>query len=505
MAYIPGFEYDIFISYAHVDNLSVQEGEEGWISQFQKHLEIAIAKRIGRMGVVSIWRDKRLQGDQLFDRTIREALEKSALFLAITSNGYLASDYCQQELDMFVEKAGEETYRVSIADRSRVLLALINNIPDNKWPKAFEGISGYHLYDAEDATDLGTPSDFREKLFRNQLKNLTDSLCYNLRAFKKFADQVASDVVPGPPSEKAPEDSSPTVFLADVSGSLRSIRNRLADKLEREEIKVITNIPPPYGSRPHVKRVKHALQTTTLSVNLLDHISGREIEGEPDKTYAQKQVELVRDAGLHQIIWVPRDLDLSTIEEETHKAFLHQLENGPRRDARYDFVRSTKADLLPQILEKLTQLQTAQTVNSATPSAVLLDSHIKDLAPAAELSNYLVENQITAYLNPQEDDPNKNMDILEDRLGRVNTLMILFGNVSADWVRQRLGAALQLTVIRMLSIKAFCIVAVPPEKKSQELDFHVGQIPITTIDNSRGGLDPSLLTPVLEGLQGGAA
>jgi hypothetical protein len=181
------------------------------------------------------------------------------------------------------------------------------------------------------------------------------------------------------------------------------------------------------------------------------------------------------------------------------------LENGPRQDARYDFVRSTKADLLPQILEKLAQLQTAQTVTSAATPAVLLDSHIKDLAPAAELNNFLAENRITTYLNPQEDDPNKNMDKLEHRLGQVSTLMILFGSVSAEWVRQRLGAALQLSVIRPLTIKAFCVVAVPPEKKSQELDFHVGQIPITTIDNSRGRLDPTLLAPILEGLRGGAA
>jgi hypothetical protein len=505
MAYIPGFEYDIFISFAHVDNLSAQEGEEGWISQFQKHLEIAIAKRIGRTGVVSIWRDKRLQGDQLFDRTIKEALEKSALFLAITSNGYLASDYCQKELDMFVEKAKEETYGFSIADRSRVLPTLIYNIPLKNWPKAFEGISGYPLYDAEDSTVLGTPSDPGEKLFRKQLQDLTDSLCHNLNAFKAFADQVASDVVPNSPPEKVHEDGSPTVFLADVSGSLRSIRNHLADKLKRKEIKVITNIPPPYESEAHAKKVKSTLQTTSLSVNLLDHVPGREIEGEPDKTYIQKQVELVRDAGLPQIIWVPRDFDSSAIEEETHEAFLHQLENGPRQDARYDFVRSTKADLLPQILEKLAQLQTAQTVTSAATPAVLLDSHIKDLAPAAELNNFLAENRITTYLNPQEDDPNKNMDKLEHRLGQVSTLMILFGSVSAEWVRQRLGAALQLSVIRPLTIKAFCVVAVPPEKKSQELDFHVGQIPITTIDNSRGRLDPTLLAPILEGLRGGAA
>ena len=96
-AFIPGFEYDIFISYAHVDNLAV-EGEMKWVEQFHKQLEIALAKRIGRVGLVKIWRDKRLEGDQLFDETIQKNIDNSALFLALTSNGYLASDYCKDEL-----------------------------------------------------------------------------------------------------------------------------------------------------------------------------------------------------------------------------------------------------------------------------------------------------------------------------------------------------------------------------------------------------------------------
>jgi len=505
MVYIPGFEYDIFISYAHVDNLAAQKGEEGWISQFHKYLEIALAKRIGRMGVVSIWRDKTLQGDQLFDQTIQEGLEKSALFLAITSNGYLASEYCQQELHMFVEKVKTESYGLSIADRSRVLPALINNIPVNIRPKAFEGLSGYPLYEAEDVNDLGSPSVPGKKLFKKQLKSLTDSLYYNLLTFKSYADQISSEEVVDQASEKIREKDSPVVFLADVSDSLRTLRNRLASDLKRNGIEVVPGIPPPYSSEAHADKVNEALQRTSLGVNLLDQFSGREIDGEPEKTYPQKQVELIRGVGLPQVIWVPRSLDPSSIDEVTHKTFINDLENGPRQDAHYDFVRSTSADLLPQILEKLTRLQSSQTNPSAATHAVLLDTHIKDQLHALELSQFLLENRIQPYVNPQEDDPNKNMDILEARLGQVNTLMVLFGSVSAEWVRQRLGAALQLSVIRALSIKSFCVIAVPPEKKSRELDFQTGSIPITTIDTSHGRLDPTLLIPILEGLSGGAA
>jgi hypothetical protein len=166
MAYILGFEHDIFISYAHVDNLVAddEKGEKGWISQFHKQLEIALAQRIGRMGLVKIWRDKKLEGDHLFDQTIAQGLEKSALFVAILSNGYLASQYCcDKELRRFHQKANTEDYGLQIGDRNRIYAALINNLPHAKWPAEIGRISGHPFHNAEEADDLGEPSDQSER------------------------------------------------------------------------------------------------------------------------------------------------------------------------------------------------------------------------------------------------------------------------------------------------------------------------------------------------------
>ena len=38
MAYIPGFEHDIFISYAHVDNAPLDEEEDGWVMKLHTSL-----------------------------------------------------------------------------------------------------------------------------------------------------------------------------------------------------------------------------------------------------------------------------------------------------------------------------------------------------------------------------------------------------------------------------------------------------------------------------------
>src|SRR5262245_41801885 len=108
MAYLSSFDYDIFISYAHVDNV-VPRGARGWVERFQEELEIELSRRMGRVGAAKIWWDKDLDGSQIFNETIRQTITQSALFIALTSSGYLKSDYCMKELDWFCEKAEKES------------------------------------------------------------------------------------------------------------------------------------------------------------------------------------------------------------------------------------------------------------------------------------------------------------------------------------------------------------------------------------------------------------
>jgi len=143
MTSLSGLKFDVFISYAHVDNLTAEVGPEGWITRFHQYLEVQLWKRFGRRESVSIWRDRALDGNQLFDGTIRDRIENSALFLAITSSGYLASDYCREELQCFYEKAQREPWGLVVGDRLRIFNVLLNNIPSEKWPMEFGRSTGY--------------------------------------------------------------------------------------------------------------------------------------------------------------------------------------------------------------------------------------------------------------------------------------------------------------------------------------------------------------------------
>ena len=74
---------DIFISYAHVDNESLTEGQKGWISQFHRTLEIRLRQLLGENP--RIWRDMKLSGTDIFDEKIINEFGQTKLMVSIVS------------------------------------------------------------------------------------------------------------------------------------------------------------------------------------------------------------------------------------------------------------------------------------------------------------------------------------------------------------------------------------------------------------------------------------
>jgi len=52
MAFVPGYEYDIFVSYARIDDVPI-EGR-GWVSTFVDQLKRSLAVRLGRTEILSV-------------------------------------------------------------------------------------------------------------------------------------------------------------------------------------------------------------------------------------------------------------------------------------------------------------------------------------------------------------------------------------------------------------------------------------------------------------------
>ena len=138
-----GFDKDIFISYAHLDNEPLSEGQEGWVSDFHKSLEIQVGQLMGAKP--RIWRDPKLQGNDFFGDEIVEQFPGVAVLVSVLSPRYVKSEWCIRELQAFW-KACERTGGVRVDNKSRVFKVAKTPVPPEQHPVELQGLLGYEFF-----------------------------------------------------------------------------------------------------------------------------------------------------------------------------------------------------------------------------------------------------------------------------------------------------------------------------------------------------------------------
>ncbi|MEM8509310.1 MAG: toll/interleukin-1 receptor domain-containing protein [Bacteroidota bacterium] len=484
MALIPGFEYDIFVSYAHVDNIVPVEGELGWIAQFHSYLKQMLDKRHGRVDAIKIWWDtKRLDGGVLFDKEIASGIEKSAIMVCLNSPGYQQSDYCQQELELFYNKALKEPQGLEVRNRPRILNILLNNIHHKEWPTSLKGTSGFPFHDSEDQEDLGDPLEVGSVAFTDKIKEVRDALWELIKELQEQPQRGSPEK-----KEQESEDARFTIFLGEVPDSLRTLSGRVTTELTERGYEVISGIPPPYPEKEHEEAVRNALEECDLAVHLLDRYAGRQIDGGNTIWYPQRQAEIALESeNTPPLLWIPEETDFETVEEEDYKAFLENVEVGKASSGLYEFIRGSKSTLAAEIVDFAEQIKVSRQVVPSEDEklAVLLDTHFKDQSYAFDLGKALLENEIQPFINPHEDDPRKNINFLADRIGRVSKMIFLYGKVSKEWVLERMSAALQLIITRNYPVEEFFVYMAPPEKRANEILINQKFLQINVVDQSK--------------------
>jgi hypothetical protein len=107
MALVPGYKFDILISYAHRDNKPLITGHNGWVVELHLALEQRFDELFGKQ--LKIWRDPYLDGTHVLKKELADRVASSAILLSVLSPNYLHSEWCQKERKAFclsAEKRG---------------------------------------------------------------------------------------------------------------------------------------------------------------------------------------------------------------------------------------------------------------------------------------------------------------------------------------------------------------------------------------------------------------
>jgi TIR domain len=140
-----GFSPDIFVSYSHIDNEPFGVNDPHWVSQFHHYLEIRV-RQLGRR--VTIWRDNKTDGTDVFSDKTLQQLRRSAILVSIVTPNYVQSDWCKRELDAFIEAAAN-TGGLRIGNKIRIVKVLKTPVERRQLPEILDTMLGYQFYAIE--------------------------------------------------------------------------------------------------------------------------------------------------------------------------------------------------------------------------------------------------------------------------------------------------------------------------------------------------------------------
>ena len=321
--------YDLFISYAHVDDMPLPGVEKGWVETLFETLHIKLAQKIGRLEAFQMWQDRRnLKGNDDFNETILGAIRESATFLVILSQGHLESTYCQKERSTILE-----TIRALDGSLTRVFVVQRDEAARNRMPPEFVGSSGYTFWEKSGgvAHTLGDPVP----------RPLEDKTYY--AAIDALSTDLAEKIVGLRPKTKTTTpvpDARPVVYLAEVTDDLikqhREVKRFLSQESER--LRVLPETVYPAEFREEARR---DIAAAKVFVQLLGEAPGRRSSDLPRGINGLMD-ELAVECKIPVLRW-RTEVNMQDVEDKDHLSLLESALAEPIEEFKARVVREATA------------------------------------------------------------------------------------------------------------------------------------------------------------------
>jgi hypothetical protein len=335
------FEHDFLISYAHIDNEPLIAGEQGWISELHRLLEIRVGQVRGEKP--KIWRDQKLQGNDIFADTILERLPRIAALVSILSPRYVQSEWCNRELKEFYRIA-ERTGGARIGDKARIFKVVKTPVNRERLPEEVQPMLGYDFFVYDEA---GRPRELsqdygKERTFLTKL----DDLAFDIAQLLDVIDNNAISVAPVAPKG--------TLFLAETSFELREEREAMKRDLVHNGYEILPDRPLPLVGPELDAIVREQLGRSKVSIHLVGLNYGVIPEGARVSIVERQQalaLEAARGSELSSIIWLRPGVE---IEDERQRTFVQTLQTSPQVHATAELLEVPIEELKAFVYRKLT-------------------------------------------------------------------------------------------------------------------------------------------------------
>lgn len=468
MGYLPGFEEDVFISYAHFDNDRILKEPEGWVEKLHHDLVHRVRVRLGKDP--RVWLDEgEIRSHEDFETKISRRVGKTAILLSIISPSFIQREWCRRELTEFIEQAKRNLGVHIDEEKLRIFKAEKLPVSPTDLPAVLQRSGSYKFYDPGG-------HEFRPMLNEEHATR-----------FYTVMEDLAADIVgllkTMEGKGKAQDAAGTTVYLAEPTSDLQEagleVRRDLKDR-------GYTVLPPgdlPYRVRELSGQVKEWLERSALSVHMVGSEYGIVPEGEREKSMSWLQYQWAQDRGAHgrfgRLVWMPGDVQPS---DERQRRFVEYLEEDPGAQAGSDLLRTNLEDLKATVQEKLRDLAVHRETRKPTASAgsaaplwiYLICDHLDRTAgPLLALKQYLFDQGFEVVLPIEGDDERDALRAHTEQLENCDACLIYYGQGSNRWLGAKMMDFRKILRLRSQPVRAKAIYLAPPDTSGKrELATH---------------------------------
>ncbi|HEY0377080.1 MAG TPA: toll/interleukin-1 receptor domain-containing protein [Pyrinomonadaceae bacterium] len=503
----PNFDEDIFINYAHDDNLAPISTYRGWIDTMHESLLTRLTQLIGERP--AIWRDVMMGGNDPLSETIVLRLSKTAFLVSVLSPSYVNSKWCKDELSEFYKRAAENG-GIKINNRSRIFKVMKTPIGDDPRVDPLEGSDlphdlrillqeslGYEFYE----TDImsGRLREFWPELGPDYLKKFLDRLEDLAQDIKEF--------IKSQQSATAAYDRAASIYLAETTPELCGQRNEIKRALQQHHYRVLPDENLPFEDSAFEERVSRYLDESILSIHLIGSdctvIPAEEqvrlkldLQHQLAAERVSKQHELAMSRGdndpqYYRLIWMPEDL---RAQGKIYQQFVAYLQNDPGVYECADVLSGVKLEDLKTIIQKKLKYH-EESAGDSRRRRVYLKCGKVDMPLVAPLRDYLENERQYEVLLPFKGDS----DIVsgdKDNLRLCDALLIFYG--TADTIDYQLRDFGRIDVIRDgRPLLARGIYVSGPETERKK-GFHTDE---ALVMKNFGEFSPESIKPLIEQLE----
>lgn len=517
MAFVPGFEHDVFISYAHANNLRLTEKDEGFVTKLHHDLTLFLTAELGRREYFDIWLDKEeLRRNDDFDAKLNASFLDSAVLVCVCSQSYVESAWCRRELITFSgHRHPPFELKVGDAGPFRIFRVDLGEVVE-RHPDVpaffFERMLGHKFYEVVEG---GVDVPFRrsdpagdEQRYWTAVRRLAHDIAELLRQMRRLAQ---SDDRPG----HAAAATARTVFLAETADDLEDQRAGVKSALEQQSqaraaltgmgLRVLPEFPLSLGDPSLKDRLREALKSADMSVHLIGPLPGKTPVGET-RPLVQLQWEVAREVAreksLPRVAWLCDGLDPSKVSKEQHRAFLQSLEEDGG-GAPPEVLRVGVEELRELLLGRLFPPPPPEAEPGPEEAAEEIDRLVyltylpEDRDGAVKIKEALRRERLDVKLFRYEDrDPQMLARIHNASLEKSDGVVIFYGT-NALWLDQLVEearAALKARA-RKNPLKVVCICDGPPDPKDSPIDVDYDKF---VVADCRDGVRPEDLKPFVE-------